>query len=43
VKDKIALYRETLGMSHLVVTRLRVEGVPSDGLRESVTAIAGLV
>ena len=42
VRDKIAVYRETLGMSHLVVTRLRVEGVPSDGLRESVTAIAGL-
>ena len=42
VRDKIAVYRETLRMSHLVVTRLRVEGVPSDGLRESVTAIAGL-
>ena len=42
VRDKIAMYRETLRMSHLVVTRLRVEGVPSDGLRESVTAIAGL-
>lgn len=42
VRDKIAVYRETLGLSHLVVTRLRVEGVPSDGLRESVAAIAGL-
>ena len=42
VRDKIAMYRETLRMSHLVITRLRVEGVPSDGLRESVTAIAGL-
>lgn len=40
VSDKIAAHRAALGMSHLIVTRLRVEGVGLGELRESVARIA---
>ena len=43
VADKIVAYRETFGMSHLIVTRLRVEGVAANELQESVVQIAKLV
>ena len=43
VEDKIALYQERLGMTHMVATRLRVSGIPSERLRTSVALLADLV
>ena len=40
VRDKIAEYRAALGMSTLIVTRLRVEGVDEPALRDSITRVA---
>ena len=36
VKDKVAKYRETLGMTHLVITRLRIGGVDTTQVERSV-------
>ena len=36
VKDQVAAYVETFGMTHLIVTRLRIGGVPTDLLERSV-------
>lgn len=43
VADKIDEYRETLNITHLVVSRLRIEGINKARLRASVTAIAELM
>jgi alkanesulfonate monooxygenase SsuD/methylene tetrahydromethanopterin reductase-like flavin-dependent oxidoreductase (luciferase family) len=40
VSDGIARYQETLGMTHLVVTRLRLAGLPDDRLRASLALLA---
>ena len=42
VADKVAAYEETLGMTHLVVTRLRIGGVESAVLEQSVRTAAAL-
>ncbi len=43
VLDKIALYQERLGMTHMIATRLRVGGIAEASLRESVACLADLV
>lgn len=43
VRDKIAEYRAALGMSKLIVTRLRVEGVDALALRDSIARVAQLI
>jgi alkanesulfonate monooxygenase SsuD/methylene tetrahydromethanopterin reductase-like flavin-dependent oxidoreductase (luciferase family) len=43
VKDKIALYQERLGMTHMVATRLRIGGIDEALLRNSVATLADLV
>jgi len=40
VSDQIDEYREKLGMSHLVATRLRIGGLPESLLRSSVVLLA---
>jgi hypothetical protein len=35
VKDKSLEYQETLGVSHMVVSRLRIAGVPEAELQNS--------
>ena len=39
-RETIASYVDTLGMTHLVATRLRIGGVPSEVLERSVRALA---
>lgn len=43
VQDKIALYQERLGMTHMVATRLRVSGIPEPVVRDSVALLAEMV
>ena len=43
VQEKIALYQERLGMTHMIATRLRVGGMDESVLRESVSLLAELV
>ncbi|MCY3841381.1 MAG: LLM class flavin-dependent oxidoreductase [Gammaproteobacteria bacterium] len=43
VADKVAAYRETLGMTHLVVTRLRIGRVETAALERSVRTAAALL
>ena len=43
VQDKIALYQERLGMTHMIATRLRIGGMDEAVLRESVSLLAELV
>ena len=40
VLEKIALYQERLGMSHMVATRLRIGGIPEPVVRGSVALLA---
>lgn len=40
VCERVAVYREALDISHLVVTHLRVDGVAKEALQESVGTIA---
>lgn len=40
VLDKIALYEERLGMTHMVATRLRIGGIDEPVLRDSVALLA---
>ncbi|MCR9278555.1 MAG: LLM class flavin-dependent oxidoreductase [Pseudomonadaceae bacterium] len=40
VSDQVARYRETLGMTHLIVTRPRVQGLPLEQIERSVALIA---
>ena len=40
VRDGIQRYQETLGMTHMVVTRLRLSGLPDAQLRNSVALLA---
>ena len=42
VSAKLDEYRESLGVTHMVVTRLRIGGIGERRLRESVAAIAEL-
>jgi alkanesulfonate monooxygenase SsuD/methylene tetrahydromethanopterin reductase-like flavin-dependent oxidoreductase (luciferase family) len=42
VRDEIARYRECLGMTHLVATRLRIAGVEPETFRRSLAALAEL-
>ena len=43
VADRIAEYRERLGVSHLIITRLRIGGVGRDRIEASVARVAELV
>ena len=43
VRDQLERYRETLGMTHLIATRLRIGGIPEPTLRESVGLLAEIV
>lgn len=43
VRDKLAEYCDTCAISHLIVTRLRVAGVPEPALRASIAQIVELV
>jgi alkanesulfonate monooxygenase SsuD/methylene tetrahydromethanopterin reductase-like flavin-dependent oxidoreductase (luciferase family) len=43
VADGVARYVEELGMTHLVVTRLRIGGVPADALERSLHTFAELL
>ena len=40
VRDVVQQYREDLGVTHLVVTRLRIGGLPSTDLEKSVALVA---
>jgi alkanesulfonate monooxygenase SsuD/methylene tetrahydromethanopterin reductase-like flavin-dependent oxidoreductase (luciferase family) len=40
VRDRIDAYREQLGMTHLIATRIRVSGVGETILRQSVGLLA---
>jgi len=40
VRDGIQRYQEALGMTHMVVTRLRLSGLPDAQLRNSVALLA---
>ena len=42
VAAKLDEYRETLNVTHMVVTRLRIGGIDEERLRESVAAVAEL-
>lgn len=42
VRERVAQYREELGMTHLVVTRLRIGNVDTELLERSVETMAGL-
>ena len=42
VTERVARYREDLGMTHLVVTRLRIGDVDTDVIERSVETMAGL-
>lgn len=43
VTDRIAEYRERLGVSHLIVTRLRISGVPKDALEASLAVLPEII
>jgi alkanesulfonate monooxygenase SsuD/methylene tetrahydromethanopterin reductase-like flavin-dependent oxidoreductase (luciferase family) len=43
VQEKIAEYRETLKVTHLIATRLRIGGIAEAAVRASVEQIPGLV
>ncbi len=43
VQDKIALYVERLGMTHMIATRLRLGGIDESILRDSVARLAEIV
>lgn len=43
VADRLAAYVEALHATHLVVTRLRLEGVSVDALKESIATVPSLV
>lgn len=43
VADKIAQYREVLGMTHLIATRVRIGGIDERDLRSSVACLAELI
>jgi alkanesulfonate monooxygenase SsuD/methylene tetrahydromethanopterin reductase-like flavin-dependent oxidoreductase (luciferase family) len=43
VREQLQRYREVLGMTHLVATRLRVAGIPEPALRTSVRLLAETV
>jgi alkanesulfonate monooxygenase SsuD/methylene tetrahydromethanopterin reductase-like flavin-dependent oxidoreductase (luciferase family) len=43
VADRLAEYRERLGVSHLIATRLRIAGVPRDELEASLAELAEIV
>jgi alkanesulfonate monooxygenase SsuD/methylene tetrahydromethanopterin reductase-like flavin-dependent oxidoreductase (luciferase family) len=43
VKDKIGEYRERLGVSHLIVTRLRLSGMDREAVQASVARVAEIV
>jgi alkanesulfonate monooxygenase SsuD/methylene tetrahydromethanopterin reductase-like flavin-dependent oxidoreductase (luciferase family) len=40
IRERVAEYRETLGLTHLIVTRLLIGGVPGERLARSVAEIA---
>ena len=42
VSDKIEIYVERIGLTHLIAARLRVSGIPQKSLGESVTRLAQL-
>lgn len=42
VRDRIEQYRRELGMTHLVVTRLRIGGVDADQLERSLETVASM-
>ena len=42
VRDQIEQYRSALGMTHLIVTRLRIGGVDATHLERSVETVASM-
>ena len=42
VRDRIAHYRRDLGITHLIVTRLRIGGVDATHLERSVETVASM-
>ena len=40
VQERVLEYRETLGLTHLIVTRLRIGGLPRERLERSVAETA---
>ncbi len=42
VRDRIAQYRRDLGITHLIVTRLRIGGVDATHLERSVETVASM-
>ena len=40
VVEKIGVYQQRLGMTHLIATRLRIGGIPEPVLRDSVALLA---
>ena len=43
IRQQIARYRRELGMTHLIITRLRVNSLPGDMLEENIERIAELL
>jgi len=43
VADRVAEYRERLNLSHLIVTRLRIEGVDRIAVEESMASLAEII
>ncbi len=43
VLEQIQQYQETLGMTHMIATRLRLAGIPEEHLRQSLTLLADAV
>ena len=43
VQDKIGMYQKVLNMTHLIVTRLRLDGIEESRLRDSVAAVPELI
>ncbi len=43
IRERVAEYRETLGLTHLIVTRLLIGGVPGERLARSVAEIADVL
>ncbi len=43
VRDQVEQYRSDLGMTHLIVTRLRIGGVEATDLQRSVETVASIL
>ncbi|MEM1434511.1 MAG: LLM class flavin-dependent oxidoreductase [Pseudomonadota bacterium] len=43
VRDRLLEYQQELGLTHLIATRLRLEGIPADAIADSMVALRELV